>query len=450
MRARGALLLATALATAACEPPEAPERGFQQAAVTRRDIVVAVEAAGVVEPLRTVEVKSKASGEILKLEVETGDVVQRDAPLVQIDKRGPRNQLAQARAELEASRARRAIAEAQSARAKTLLGSRTINEVDYEQTLLELANAKADVVRAEVAVENAKIALDDTDVRAPITGTVIEKLVERGQVISSPTMDVGGGTLLMKMADLDTVQVKALVDETDIGKIQPGQPVTVRVTAYPNQPFEGSVLKVEPQATAEQTVTTFAVLMVLDNASGLLRPGMNADVEIRVAERRDVLAVPTIALRTAGDIPISAELVGLPPAAVREAVDLGARPAAGGPGGNGYRFANRYWVFVAAGDTPRPATVETGLTDLEYSEVLSGLQAGDEVLLLPSSGLVRSQQQLQERMRRFTSLPGMGGGNEAGGRSGNAGSATRGGDARRPAGRPTERRDAERPARQEE
>lgn len=403
------LLIAALAALAGCEEPEAPQRVFQTAPVTERDIVVAVEAAGVIEPLRTVEVKSKASGEILELAVETGDFVERDTLLVQIDERGPRNQLAQARAELEAARARRAIAEAQSERAKTLLESRTLNEVDYEQTLLELANAKADVVRAEVAVENARIALEDTDVRAPITGTVIEKLVERGQVISSPTMDVGGGTLLMKMADLGSVQVKALVDETDIGKIQPGQPVTVRVTAYPNQPFEGTVQKVEPQASEEQTVTTFAVLMVLDNQTGLLRPGMNADVEIRVAERRGVLAVPTIALRTAGDIPVSAELVGLPPSAVRDAVELGPPPGAQTTPGERYRFANRYWVFVDTGDSPRPVTVETGLTDLEYSEVLAGLEAGDEVLLLPSSGLVRSQQRLQERMRAFTSLPGMSG-----------------------------------------
>ena len=90
--------------------------------------------------------------------------------------------------------------------------------------MLGYANAKAEVVGAEVAVENAKIRMDDTDVRAPITGTIIEKNVERGQVISSPTSDVGGGTVLLKMADLNLVQVRTLVDETDIGKIQRGPP----------------------------------------------------------------------------------------------------------------------------------------------------------------------------------------------------------------------------------
>jgi HlyD family secretion protein len=406
--------IAAALLLAGCEQPVEQEI-YQTAPVIRKDIVVSVEAAGVIEPFLTVEVKSKASGEILALNAETGDYVEEGTLLVQIDERSPKNQLAQAQAELEAARARRSIADTQTKRAETLFKSRTINEVDWEQTILEFANAKAEVIRSQVAVENARIALDDTDVKAPITGTIIEKLVEKGQVISSPSMDVGGGTLLMKMADLSSVQVKALVDETDIGKIQPGQPVTVTVTAYPNQPFEGEVSKVEPQALAEQTVTTFSVLIVLDNASGLLRPGMNADVEIRIAERRDVVAVPTIALKTMRDISIASQLVGVDEADVRAELQPAGRPPSasrGAPSGDadsdsGYQFGNRYWVFVERDSGPTAVSVETGITDLNYSEVVSGLAEADNVLMLPSSGLIQSQQRFQEQMRRFSSIPGM-------------------------------------------
>ena len=113
------------------------------------------------------------------------------------------------------------------------------------------------MVRAQVAVDNARIQLDDTDVRAPITGTIIEKNVERGTVISSPTANVGGGTTLLKMADLNLVQVRTLVDETDIGKIQPGHAAIVTVDAYPNQPFDGTVLKIEPQARPSRTSPCF-------------------------------------------------------------------------------------------------------------------------------------------------------------------------------------------------
>ena len=234
------LTFLAALSLLGCEKPE-EVKTYQTAPVIQRDIIVSVEAAGVVEPLLTVEVKSKASGEILSIQGDTGDYIEQGTLLVRIDRRSPRNQLAQAEAELEAARAHRSIADAQQKRSKTLLSSRTINDVDYEKTILEFANAKAEVIRGQVSVENARIALDDADVKAPISGTIVEHLVEKGQVISSPTMDVGGGTLLMKMADLSSVQVKALVDETDIGKIRPDQPVTVTVTAYPNQPFEGLV-----------------------------------------------------------------------------------------------------------------------------------------------------------------------------------------------------------------
>jgi len=392
-----------------CEKKQEPVT-YDSAEVVRRDIIVAVEAAGVIEPFLTVEVKSKASGEILNITKETGDFLEQGELLVEIDKRSPSNQLAQAAAELEAATARRSIADAQMKRSKTLLESRTINDVDYETTILEFANAKADVIRAQVAVENARISLDDTAVRAPITGTIIEKFVETGQVISSPTMDVGGGTLLLKMADLSSVLVKALVDETDIGKIQPGQSVTVTVAAYPNQPFEGSVSKIEPKAVEDQTITTFSVLIILDNETGLLRPGMNADVEIRIAERHDVVAVRTGALRVNRDIPVSSQLVGITEEEIRQGL-AASKPAAPrskeGQKASRYRFASQYWVFVDKPGGLQPVSIDTGLTDLDYSEVLSGLEVGDKVLLLPSSGLIQSQQRLQAQMKKFTSMPGM-------------------------------------------
>jgi RND family efflux transporter MFP subunit len=392
---------------------------YQTAPVTKRDIVVAVEAAGVIEPSVTVELKSKASGQILDIKAETGQVVEAGTLLVQIDKRNPQNALAQATAQLEAARARRSIAEAQSRRAAKLLEERIINDVDFEQAQLEAANAKSEVVRSQVAVETARIQLDDTDLRAPITGTIIEKLVEKGQVISSPIMDVGGGTLMLKMADLTSVQVRTLVDETDIGKIQPGQVAMVTVTAYPNQPFRGEVQKIEPQASADQTVTTFAVRIVLKNDRGLLKPGMNAEVSILVTERKDVVAVPTSALRTNRDLKTSAALVGLDEAAAGAQLKANALPEVAGTGDDArYRFANRYWVFVNEGGKPVARPVVTGITDLDYSEVITGLKEGDQVYMLPSSGLVETQQRFQQQLRQFTGMPGMGGGGRQGSQSG--------------------------------
>jgi HlyD family secretion protein len=443
-------------------------------------------------------VKSKASGEILELKVETGQLVKRGALMVRVDPRNPRNLAAQAQADLEVAEARLTNATSQRRRADELFKSQSITEQEHESALLDYANARAEVVRARVAVDDARNQLDDTNVLAPITGTIIEKLVERGQVISSPTRDVGGGTVLMKMADLGLVQVRTLVDETDIGKIQVGQRATVTVDAFPNRPFEGSVLKIEPQAQTEQNVTMFPVLVRIDNREGLLRPGMNSEVEIHVGQREQVLAVPNSALRTQRDVGSAAQVLGLSaedvqrelaatagprgagapgevasggtagragagagagaggqdtsrvmtmrdgrtvalPAGVTQeqvraafakrragealtasetAILDNVRQGAAGAGGRGSNrggtvdasFGGRYIVFVKRAGGANPVWIRTGLTDLDYSEVVEGLQLGDSVLVLPSASLVQSQQESQERINRMTGgggVPGM-------------------------------------------
>jgi HlyD family secretion protein len=283
---RALTLIALGLLLAACQPSEddiAPL--YDTAEVEEEDIEVVVEAAGVIEAESTVEVKSKASGEVLAVHAETGDIVEAASLLVEIDKRTPQNRLDEVEAALVAQQARLRIAETQMQRAAKLYETKTLTQADYEQTQLEHANAQSQVVSACVAVENARITLEDTNVRAPITGTVIEKTVEPGTVISSPTQAVSDGTVLMKMADLTSVQVRARVDETDIGKIMPGMTTRVVAAAYPNQPFEGQVLKIEPLAIVEQNVTMFAVLIKIPNRGGLLKPGMNADVEIEIIQR---------------------------------------------------------------------------------------------------------------------------------------------------------------------
>lgn len=301
----------------ACADEQIDAPLYESAAVERRSIEVSVGSSGVVEPLATVEVKSKASGEVLELLVEVGDYIEAGALLVRIDPRTVTNRLAQADAELKAAQSRRTISVSQMKRAESLLKKGTFTEADYEAAALELANAQAQVVSAEVAVENARIAVDDTDIRAPVSGSVIEKPVEKGQVISSPTQDFGGGTLLLKMADLSAVRIRALVDETDIGKVRPGMPATVTVSAYPNQPFGGEVIKIEPQAVVEQNVTMFAVLISLQNLDGLLMPGMNTEVEVSVARRDNVLTVPVIALRTERDVAATAGILGMSESALR-------------------------------------------------------------------------------------------------------------------------------------
>ena len=267
-----------------------------------RDIVVSAEAAGAVEPILVVDVKSRASGTILRMIAETGDMVRQGDTLVVVDKRDPSTALAQAEADLAVAQAQLANAEAAKRRADQMFQGQLISEQEHEQANLTYANARAQLVRAQASVQNAHDQLTDTDVRAPISGTIIQKSVEAGQVIASATRDVSGGTVLLRMADLSEVQVRTLVDETDIGKIQPGMRATITVDAYPNRPFEGTVLKIEPQSQTSQNVTMFPVLIRIGNEQGLLRPGMNTEVEVHIGQRSGVLAIPNAALRTTRDV----------------------------------------------------------------------------------------------------------------------------------------------------
>lgn len=291
---------------------------YEKVPVARRDLAVSVSAAGAIEPVLTVDVKSKASGEITEMRVQTGDDVRAGQLLARIDPRLPRNMLAQAQANVEVARAQLQNAQAQWKRADELYSNKMIAETEYENANLARAMAQAEVVRAETELENARDQMADTEIRAPMSGTILQKNVELGTVISSPTRDVAGGTVLFRMANLDTMQVRALVDETDIGKVQAGPEATVRVDAFRNRNFIGRVLKIEPQASVLQNVTMFPVLIGIENLQHLLRPGMNSEVELSVGERRDVLTIPNAALRTERDMVSAAHVLGLSNEEVRE------------------------------------------------------------------------------------------------------------------------------------
>ena len=325
------MTLLAVLLLAGCKK-ETPQVVYRAVPVEQRDIIVSAQAAGAIQPDTTVEVKSKASGEVLQLNAETGQLVKRGAPLVRIDPRNARNTLAQAQADLDVAQAKLANATSQKRRADELFKSQSITEQEHDQSVLDYADASAQVVRSRVAVDNARIQLEDTDVRAPITGTIIAKTVERGTVIASATANVSGGTTLLQMADLNLVQVRTLVDETDIGKVQPGQLATITVDAYPNRPFEGTVLKIEPQAETEQNVTVFPVLVRIQNREGLLRPGMNTEVEIHVGNREGVPAVPNAALRTQRDVASAAQVLGLSTEEVQKQLAASASQSASSAG----------------------------------------------------------------------------------------------------------------------
>jgi HlyD family secretion protein len=450
-----------------CSRGEAIETGtlLQTVTASTQTIVSAVEATGTVEPIRIIEVKSQAGGEILELPVETGDRVQPGQLLVQIDPRDVRNAFDQAQADLDVAEARFGVAERQLDRIEQLHDSDIVTEEELETAILEHANSKAALVRGQVNLELAADRLEDVTLRAPIAGTIVERAIEVGQVITG-TRDLTGGTALMKMADLTEVQVRMLVDEIDIGRLKPGMPAEITVEAYRDRTFRGSVLKIEPQAVVEQNVTMFAVLTRIANEEDLLRPGMNADVQVVIGREQDVLALANSGIRALPEAARLAEAMQIPgdvnelARIAQQQLDGGGETTSAEPDEdeeviNGRRLseiqtmsqgermewfqglsgAERGRVMQlfqqagggqgggggsAAAGEPRPAfvfyydaegaiamkAIMIGLGNFDYTHVLSGLEEGDVVVSLPLSLL--QQEDMLNRIRGFRSLPGIG------------------------------------------
>jgi len=205
----------------------------------------------------------------------------------------------------------------------------------------DIETAQASVNRSEIQLENVQDKLADTLVTAPLTGTILTKNVEEGQVISSKISSVAAeGAPLVTMADLEKIYVNTDVDETDIGKVKVGQLVEITVDAFPNQVFDGEVLRIAPQGKVIQNVTTFEVITEIKGDTNILKPGMNAEVKIMAASANNVLLVPNEAI-------------------------LDVR-------GN---------KMVRVVGEERPRSVETGVSNWEKTAIRSGLEQGETVIV---------------------------------------------------------------------
>ena len=361
---------------------------YQKKDVEPKQLDLTIEASGEIEAIYSVEIKSKASGEILDLPAEVGDFVQKGTILARIDQRTPKNVLDQAEADLKLAEVRLENAEAQLVRGQALHAEGSIADKNFEEIQEGFASAKSQHVRSIVNVENAKIALDDTLVKSPLGATIISRPVEVGQVISSPTSAVGGGTILMRMADLSKVRIRAFVDEIDIGKVSVGQDVTIRVSAFREEVFLGNVSKIEPLATIDQGVTIFPVLIDIENKDNLLLLGMNTDVVIKVVDKNVAVSAPSGALRTRDDIYSGANILGVK----KEVVDEFLKTQHSGEG------FTKFIIFKDGISGPEPHWIEVGTSDLSNVEIKSGLKVGDKVYVLPSKGLVERQERFRNRV----------------------------------------------------
>ena len=397
---------------------------------TRGDLRVTISSTGKVEPVKTVEVKSKASGEIVELKYEEGDYVHQGDLLCKIDPELVKFEYDKAVADLAVAKASMQTTEREVNRQKELFDKDMVSAAEREATQLTLEQARASLVRAEANVSNAKKSLDDTVVRAPISGLVIQRNVEEGNIIASGISSVSGGTALMQIAQVDSVYIVAQVDETDIGKVELGQPVEVEADAFPDQTFKGEVLKIAPMALVQQNVTIFEVTTKVDNSERKLKSGMNANIEIITAFAPNALLVPNAAVKDPRKMGMTGEMMGgqgRPGGGQRSQGVGGGQQGAGAPGTGGptagnpqmaARFGEKFQdkehpnkdsriVMVVENGQITPRRVVIGASNLDNTQILEGLAETDSVDATPFSQMMQDREQFRQRMSQMSGMPGM-------------------------------------------
>lgn len=295
---------------------------YTTAAISRGDIVNMVVTTGKVKAVGMVEVGSQISGQIANIYVDFNSEVKKGQLLAEIDPRTYEGRVKQSEAQLEIAKASVLQQEASLARAladqaeaqrllerqERLGASSYISESDIDRlkTALaaanaqvtiaraQVANAKASVVQAEASLFQARIDLERCSIRSPVDGIVINRVVEEGQTVAA---SMSAPVLFTIAQDMRQMQVEASVDEADIGRVQPGQPATFTVEAFPDKRFHGAVTQVRKAANEELNVVTYTVIISADNRDASLLPGMTATVEVTTGEKQDVLRVPNTALR---------------------------------------------------------------------------------------------------------------------------------------------------------
>jgi len=404
---------------------------MQRTAVIKRgDLSALVSATGKVEPIHKVEVKSKGSGQIMEMPVEEGDRVQKGSLIARVDETDPRNEYEQAVADLELAKASLTQATSNLQRQEELFKRGLLSQAELDQVKLEEVRAKAQLIKAQTQKTTTEIRLKDSIVRAPISGIILQKNVQAGQIISSGVNSVSGGTLIVTVADMDSVYVYAEVDEVDIGQVKIGQTARVVPDAFADEVFAGTVIRIAPLAKVEQNVTTFNVTVVVPNPQHKLKAGMNATVDMTVADRRNVLLAPKEALKTMPEV--RAQLMAMNPAdssaAKRESSFQ--ETSAGGRqrfAGNAIRGANREevsgnggmgagngalstkFVLVKMDEKYEQRRVEVGVGNFDFAEIVNGLQEGETVLLFSSSRAAADRQRMMDRMRSMSGFSGFGG-----------------------------------------
>ncbi|MBN1474548.1 MAG: efflux RND transporter periplasmic adaptor subunit [Syntrophaceae bacterium] len=332
--------------------------------VGRGDVKAIVSSTGTVNPVTTVSVGTQVSGTINQLLVDYNSEVKKGQLLATIDPSSLEAQVQQANASLLMAKANLEKAKVSAnetkinfERNKSLFARNFISksELDNSETmylsaLAQIKASEAQVAHSRAALNYAQTNLRYTKIISPVNGTVISRNIDVGQTVAASFQTP---TLFTIAQDLTKMQINTSVDEADIGKIKTGQPVDFSVDAYPEDAFQGKVSEVRISPIIVQNVVTYDVIVKVENPDFKLKPGMTANVSIEVANKKDALLIPDAALR------------------VRMSDQNSSHSRQKGLG-----------VWILEKDKPHYVSIETGISDGRFTEVLSGeISTGDEIIV---------------------------------------------------------------------
>lgn len=365
--------------------------------ITRRDLTSVVTASGTIDPKRKVDISADISGRVIELPVQEGQWVNRGDLLLRIDPTQyqaavRRAEAAVAQAQARSSQARANLLQAQNAsrRARQLAGSadQLISQADVEQAETQALVAQAEfeaarfgVAQAQAGLTEAGEALRKTTILAPMSGRITRLNIEEGETAIVGTMN-NPGSLLLTIADLSVMEAKVKVDETEVPGITVGDSARVRIDAFPNRVFGGTVTRIANSSLrgattglgaspgSDQQSVDFEVVITLDNPPEQLRPDLSATADIVTETRKGSLSVPIIAL-TVRD----AKGKKLGQSGDEEGDAPAAKAATRRPNEEGVEG-----VFVMHGDSVSFVPVEVGIAGERYFEVKKGLNGGETVV----------------------------------------------------------------------
>ena len=361
------------------------------AKVVRGAVAQIVSATGTLNPVVLSPVGAQVSGIVWKMHADFNSPVKKGQLLVELDPalfqtavRREEANVAAAVAGVAKARADARNAAVAATRARALVAQHYIALADRDTAVAQeesaqagLAAAEAGVSQAQANLEKVKLDLKNSVVLSPVDGVVIARNVELGQAVVASFQ---APNLFTIAEDLSKMQVLANVDEADIGFVQVGATANFTVDSYRNRRFVAKVAQVRNAPQTVQNVVTYVVVLEVNNSEQLLKPGMTANVRLEVASRPSALLIPSAALRFKPRLERGAAASGADSGQLR-AVGRAEGDKSSGKGGGSSERAARATVWVPEGDSVRPQPVVTGISDGNVTEVVSGLEENQVIVV---------------------------------------------------------------------